>query len=247
MQTLEIQKPQLPRLPSMAQLYRSRPIELDDADTAAAAAVTVPSSAADIFLRQDYVAPSIEATEPNACAALTTAEKDALFRSLVKDYGDSLYYFVLKRVRHPDDAAEIAQQAFVEAACSLTSYRGEAGVSTWIFGIATNLSLNYLSRAPQRRYLFVSDEVLEGCASPELPPCESLSQREGLQLVSEAMNGLPAEMAEALNLVVVEELSYAEAAIELDVPVGTVRSRVSRARAAVRKYLRDAGYSTCPV
>ncbi|MBC7599805.1 MAG: RNA polymerase sigma factor [Polaromonas sp.] len=165
-----------------------------------------------------------------------------LFSGLVREYGTSLYYFVLKRVKHPDDAADIAQQAFVEAACSITSYRGEAELSTWIFGIAINLARNHISRAPQHRHRFESDEVLESCSSPELQPCESLSQRQGLKLVSEAMNLLPPEMANALNLVAVEDMSYEEAAAELQVPIGTVRSRVSRARAAVRKHLRGAGY-----
>jgi RNA polymerase sigma-70 factor (ECF subfamily) len=170
------------------------------------------------------------------------ADKEELFRNLIKEYGASLYYFVLKRVGHADDAADIAQQAFVEAACSLTSFRGEAEISTWIFGIATNLARNHISRAPKNRHRFESDDVLENCESPQPRPCESLSQRQGLELVSEAMERMPREMAQALNLVAVEELSYDDAAAQLNVPVGTVRSRVSRARAAVRQHLRSAGY-----
>jgi RNA polymerase sigma-70 factor (ECF subfamily) len=168
--------------------------------------------------------------------------KEALFRQLMADYGASLYYFVLKRVGHPDDAADIAQQTFVEAACSYTTYRGQAELSTWIFGIATNLARNHISRAPQHRHRFESDDVLDACESADLQPCESLSQRQGLELVTEAMRQMPTEMARALSLIAVEELSYEEAAIELDVPVGTVRSRVSRARAAARAHLRSNGY-----
>lgn len=170
------------------------------------------------------------------------ANKEKLFRSLVLEFGSSLYYFVLKRVGHADDAADIAQQAFVEAACSLTKFRGEAELSTWIFGIATNLARNYLNRAPHRKHRFEAEEVLEACEAPDVEPSEQLSQRQGLQLVADAMGKLPPEMANALSLVVVEELSYEEAAIELGVPIGTVRSRVSRARVAVREYLVRAGY-----
>lgn len=189
------------------------------------------------------LAPSHFEFQPHAPAPLPSlADKEALFRNLIKEYGASLYYFVLKRVGHADDAADIAQQAFVEAACSLTSYRGEAELSTWIFGIATNLARNHISRAPKHRHRFESDAVLEGCESPGLRPCESLSQRQGLELVTQAMDNMPPDMAQALNLVAVEELSYEDAAVELNVPVGTVRSRVSRARAAVRQHLRSAGY-----
>jgi RNA polymerase sigma factor (sigma-70 family) len=185
-----------------------------------------------------------EDRQPALRALPPAGGNETLFRDLVKEYGASLYYFVLKRVKHPDDAADIAQQAFVEAACSLTSFRGEAELSTWLFGIATNLSRNHVSRAPQNRHRFESDDVLEECESAELDPGESLSQRQGLQLVTEAMRRLPPEMAAALDLVAVQELSYEEAANQLRIPVGTVRSRVSRARAAVREHLRSVGYCT---
>jgi len=178
----------------------------------------------------------------DAPAPISAAAKDALFRNLVKEYSASLYYFVLKRVGHPDDAADIAQQAFVEAACSFTSFRGEAELSTWIFGIATNLSRNHISRAPQHRHRFETDEVLDTCESSDLLPCETLSQRQGLELVSQAIDLMSPEMSQALVLVVIDELTYEEAASELDVPVGTVRSRVSRGRAAVRQHLTKAGY-----
>lgn len=201
--------------------------------------LTVPPGDGDIML-SDGLFQREEA--PRSKSAGCSPAMEEVFRGLVRDFGTSLYYFVLKRVGHPDDAADIAQQSFVEAACSLTSYRGEAELSTWIFGIATNLSRNHVNRAPQHRHHFESDDILEGCASPELSPSESLSQREGLALVSDAMKQLPQEMQEALTLIAIDELSYQEAAIELNVPVGTVRSRVSRARAAVRKHLREAGF-----
>jgi RNA polymerase sigma factor (sigma-70 family) len=196
-----------------------------------------------ITLQPPLFAPAVCDTDDDIQPACEIAvDKEALFRNIIKEYGNSLYYFVLKRVGHVDDAAEIAQQTFVEAACSLTSYRGEAEFSTWIFGIAANLARNHVSRAPQRRHRFESELVLDSCESPELQPCENLSQRQGLELVSEAISRMPPEMAQALNLVAVEEMSYKEAAQELNVPVGTVRSRVSRARAAVREHLSNAGY-----
>jgi RNA polymerase sigma factor (sigma-70 family) len=189
-----------------------------------------------------YVRITCVPAESSGASRNTVVDKDALFRGLVKEYGTSLYYFVLRRVGNPDDAADIAQQSFVEAACSLTSYRGEAELSTWIFGIATNLARNHVSRAPQHRHRFESEDVLNACEAADLPPCESLSQRQGLELASEAMRRMPVEMARALSLVAIDEMSYEEAAIELNVPVGTVRSRVSRARAAVRQHLTSAGF-----
>jgi RNA polymerase sigma-70 factor (ECF subfamily) len=182
---------------------------------------------------------AVAAAQPEAEVSF---DREALFRTLIKEYGKSLYYFIFKRVGHPDDAQEIAQQTMVEAACGLTSFRGEAELSTWIFGIAANLARNHITRAPQNRHSFEPEMVLDGCASDDLRPCEQLSQKQGLTLVSEAIEKMPAEMAQALNLVAIEELSYRDAAAELNVPVGTVRSRVSRARAVIKEHMLASGF-----
>jgi RNA polymerase sigma factor (sigma-70 family) len=172
----------------------------------------------------------------------STFDKEELFRGLIKEYGRSLYYFVLKRVGHPDDAEDIVQQTLVEAACGLTAYRGEAELSTWVFGIASNLARNHVTRAPQYRHQFESDLVLDGRESPDLQPCERLSQAQTLTLVSEAIDRMSPEMAHALNLVAIQDLSYKEAASKLKLPIGTLRSRVSRARAAIREHMSNAGF-----
>lgn len=168
-------------------------------------------------------------------------DQNVLFKELVAKYSASLYYFVLKRVSHPDDAAEITQQAFVSAAGAIGTYRGTAEISTWIFGIAHNLTRNHMSRSPQRRYHHESDDVLEDCEAAHADPCHQASSRQFLTLASQAIARLPDEMAEALNVVAIDGLSYKEAAEELAIPIGTVRSRVSRARVAVREYFSAAG------
>jgi RNA polymerase sigma factor (sigma-70 family) len=171
----------------------------------------------------------------------STLDKDELFRGLIKEYGKSLNYFVLRHVGHPDDAADIVQQTLVEAVCGLTKYRGEAELSTWVFGIASNLARNHVTRAPQYRHQFEPEMVLNSRESPDLQPCERLSQAQTLTLVSEAIDRMPPNMARALNLVAIDEMTYKEAASELNVPVGTLRSRVSRARAAIREHLSNSG------
>lgn len=164
---------------------------------------------------------------------------EALFRQLVAEYGRPLYYFILRRVRHDTDAEDLAQQAFVEAAASYSRFRGEAELSTWLFGIATNLTRNHLSRSPQRRHQFESADLLEDFESPQPGPCDQLILTESVRQLHLAMSALPKGSADALMLVGVDGLSYEEAARQLGVPVGTVRSRVSRARAEVRQKLRS--------
>ncbi|MDR6536944.1 RNA polymerase sigma factor [Variovorax soli] len=173
-------------------------------------------------------------------------DKEKVFRGLVKDYGAALHYFVLRRVGNPTDAEEVAQQALVEAAASFTAFRGEAEVSTWTFGIATNLIRNHLNRSPERRYVFESADILEEQEDPSGNPFDLLARRQAMHIVACKLGELPSGMAEALILVSVDGLSYEDTALQLGVPVGTVRSRISRARSAIRALLREAGCDGCP-
>ena len=168
-------------------------------------------------------------------------ETEILFRELMRDHQKRLYRFVIRYIDHPDDAADITQQAFVEAARTISSFRGDSKLSTWLYGIAMNMVRNYLSRAPHRVYRFESDEILGGLAGAELDPSDSLAQKELLELVECAFAGLPQEMSEVLSLVAIDEISYQEAADILAIPLGTVRSRVSRARAVLRTHFQQAG------
>ena len=165
--------------------------------------------------------------------------EERLRRCLTPEYRRSLYYFVLRRVGNPDEAEDLAQQALVEATQHIHRFRGEAEVSTWVHGIALNLARNHLSRSPQRRMVFESDEVLEESESPNSDPCDKAIQRQALVHLSEALRSLPEGSVQALMLVAVDGLSYEDAAAELGVPVGTIRSRVSRARAEVRQRLQS--------
>lgn len=154
---------------------------------------------------------AVIATEPEqepTAGEVTPEEKEALFRQLVSEYGRALHYFVLRRVGNETDAADIAQQAFTEAALSLKTFRGEACVSTWIFGIANNLTRNHLNRSPSRRHVFESSEVLESFEAPDTDPSELLARRQSMEMVSRALDTLPAPMAQALMLVSIEGASF---------------------------------------
>lgn len=71
-------------------------------------------------------------------------DQELLFRELIDQHQRRLYRFVIKYIDHPDDAADITQQAFVEAARTIASFRGDSKLSTWLFGIAMNMVRNYL-------------------------------------------------------------------------------------------------------
>lgn len=168
-------------------------------------------------------------------------DQELLFRQLVAQHQRRLYRFVIKYIDHPDDAADITQQAFVEAARTIASFRGDSKLSTWLFGIAMNMVRNYLSRAPHRVHRFETDESLIGVPSSEPDPSDSLVQKELLIMAERAFCDLPVEMSEVLGLVAIDEISYQDAADILSIPLGTVRSRVSRARAVMRAQFEQAG------
>lgn len=168
-------------------------------------------------------------------------ERDALFRTLVQSHGTRLQRFILKNIGQSSDAEDLAQQAFMEAVRSYESFKGQSELSTWLYGIAMNLVRNYLSRAPHRRYTFSGDEELAEMAADTLSPAQAHEQTQHMQHLQSALAELPQAMREVLLMVGMDELSYEEAAALLTVPVGTVRSRLSRARSTLRAKLQARG------
>lgn len=168
-------------------------------------------------------------------------DRETLFRNLVQSHGTRLHRFIVKNIGNRDEAHDMTQQAFLEAVRSFESYKGQSELSTWLYGIAMNLVRNHLSRAPHRRYEFTDDSELAHVMCDSLSPDEATAQSEHLQHLQAAMAELPQSMQDVLLMVAVDEMSYEEAAALLTVPVGTVRSRLSRARAALKDKLQARG------
>src|SRR5690606_863021 len=106
----------------------------------------------------------------------------------------------------------------VQAVQSYRSFRGESQLSTWLYGIALNLVRNYLSRAPERRYVVLDEGALAFEEDGGLNPEQALEQRQDMATLSEALEELPEHMRELLLLVGTDEISYEEAAALLSVP-----------------------------
>lgn len=201
--------------------------------------------------RSESDAPTSSPATPPAQTSLdhlvAPVDEDALFRKLVESHSSRLYRFILKHIGNSSDAEDLAQQAFVEAVQAYRSFRGESQLSTWLYGIAMNLVRNYLSRAPHRRHHIVDESALDGMSESDLhgqtvhDPEQQLAQAQAFQQLDAALSELPVHMRELLLLVGVEALSYEEAAVLLTVPIGTVRSRLSRARKALSEKLEARG------
>jgi len=178
---------------------------------------------------------------PDAQSGGTDTPDDALLCELVQAHAGRLQRFVARHIGSTTDAEDLAQQAFAEAARSYRTFRGESQLSTWLYGIALNLVRNYLSRSPEYRYEFTDESALDQHHAETLAPAELAERRQSIELLQQALDELPANMRDILLLVGLDGLSYEEAAVMLTVPVGTVRSRLSRARAALRDRLSRKG------
>jgi RNA polymerase sigma-70 factor (ECF subfamily) len=174
--------------------------------------------------------------------------ENALFKQLVESHSSRLYRFILKHIGNTSDAEELAQQAFVEAVQAYRTFRGESQLSTWLYGIAMNLVRNYLSRSPHRRYQMTDESVLEDISESEMgdrtvnDPEAQYARAQLFKKMDDAMVDMPPHMRELLMLVGVEALTYEEAAVLLTVPIGTVRSRLSRARKTLNERLEVSGF-----
>ena len=161
------------------------------------------------------------------------------FEVLVLKYRHRIFSLVLRFVRDPDEVQDVVQEAFIKAYRALPAFRGDSAFYTWLYRIAINTAKNYLvsrSRRPPGVDIEVEDaEYLEGAgflrdnADPE-----SLLATEQLRAaVDGAIRRLPEDLRTALSLREYEGLSYEEIAEVMRCPVGTVRSRIFRAREAV--------------
>lgn len=176
-------------------------------------------------------------SEESNTSAQPAKNENTSFNDLVKLYRTPLYRFVLRHIGNPADAEDIAQQTFVEAYSSLQSFRGQSALSTWLYGIAMNLVRNYLNRAPHRVRKYESDEVLAVMPDEADGPQALIERMELFTRLYEEVDTLSDELRQTFLLVAIEGRSYEETAQLLDIPIGTVRSRLFRAREAIKARL----------
>ena len=168
------------------------------------------------------------------------------FDLLVRKYQHKVVKLVLRYVRNPAEAEDIAQEAFIKAYRALPQFRGDSAFYTWMYRIAINTAKNSLAsrdRSPIAYDLDLNDpeeshSVQTKLQDPDTPEGMALTEEIRL-IVNSAIEGLPEELKTAIVLRELDGLSYEEIAAAMDCPVGTVRSRIFRAREAIDKRLRE--------
>lgn len=162
---------------------------------------------------------------------LTEKEVAELFR----DHGRNIFRFIMKKVRNEDDAEDILQTAMCEAMRARKNFMWQSKPQTWVCGIAVNLIKAYYARSDFFRYDFETEDALDDVAAEGQDPAEIIARNEVTNAIQGHLSALPEDFRVALTMVAEENHSYDEAAAALGIPVGTVRSRIFRARACLKK------------
>lgn len=170
----------------------------------------------------------------------------AAFDLLVIKYQHKVVKLVMRYMRNAADAEDVAQEAFVKAYRALPQFRGDSAFYTWLYRIAINAAKNALAsrdRNPVSSGLDMNDgdesrSVINRLKDPDTPEGLALTD-EIRDVVNKAIDDLPEDLRSAIVLRELEGLSYEDIAATMECPVGTVRSRIFRAREAIDRRLRE--------
>ena len=183
---------------------------------------------------------SNELTDKELVKRVQKGDKGA-FDLLVLKYEHKIVNLVMRYVRDPEQALDISQEAFIKAYRALPRFRGDSAFYTWLYRIAVNTAKNFLAaqrRRPMDIELDMQDPDQYGLHAKlketDTPEAVTLSQ-ELQETLERAIEALPDDLRTAIILRELDGMSYEEIAQTMDCPVGTVRSRIFRARDAIGK------------
>ncbi len=183
------------------------------------------------------------ASVDNELVARVQRGDKAAFDLLVKKYQHKIVGLISRYIKDHAEVLDVAQDAFVKAYRALPNFRGDSAFYTWLYRIAINTAKNYLAaqgRRPPGSDIdsAEAENYTMGDALREHDSPEKLLMRDQMRkLVHDTMEALPDELKTALSLREFENMSYEDIAHVMDCPVGTVRSRIFRARAAIDEAL----------
>ena len=188
---------------------------------------------------------------PAFIRALRAGQSSAMERFLSR-YQDRLFNAVLKIVSNHDDAADITQEALMQMLQHIDQFNGQSSLYTWVFRITTNQALSHCRKRKLRHTVPLTQSGADGtmiarvpepCAGPDSNPADQVEIKLDHQRVMAAMADLPVDFRTLLVLRDVEECGYEQIAQITDLPVGTVKSRLFRARQALRALLEESSRS----
>jgi RNA polymerase sigma-70 factor (ECF subfamily) len=176
--------------------------------------------------------------------ARAKAGDEIAYRTLLDKYERAVFTICLRMVRNRDEATDLAQDAFIKVFSMLERYNPSYAFSSWLFKITSNLCIDYLRK--RRIETFAMDEPISGdkgdiqrqYEAPDPDPETEYIRKEKMERLSEAIENLPPHYRIMLILRHQQNLSYEEIAESLDIPLGTVKARIHRAREMLKASLK---------
>ena len=195
--------------------------------------------------------PKSNTSEPMVSEAISDAEcvrklqrgETDAFETLIRRHQKTIFNLVYRMLGDYDEAAEISQEAFLSAYRAIGNFRGEANFSTWLYRIALNHATTRRKSLNIRQQRSVPIENTEPASDPHPGPAESMEKKEIRQRVQQALNRLEPDDAAVILLRDLQDVSYEEVARVLEIPIGTVKSRLHRARQALKSELASYFYA----
>ncbi|RKP52188.1 RNA polymerase sigma factor [Trinickia fusca] len=178
-----------------------------------------------------------DGSKSSAADRAASAEFDGWYRM----HGQAIYRFIMRRVGSAEDARDILQSTYLGAWENRALYRGTAQPKTWLTAIALSVLRNHVMRAYDARVVVVSIDDHEEELIDTRAPERCIAVKQSFSKLVDFAQSLPAEQQRMLELLFIDNGSYVEVAAALGIPVGTVRSRLSRLRARLDKYIETGG------
>jgi RNA polymerase sigma-70 factor (ECF subfamily) len=200
-------------------------------------------AARNAFLRFLRDKPHVKEVDIQLIARAKSGDEIA-YRTLLEKYERAVFSICLRMVRNRDEANDLAQDAFIKVFSMLERYNPSYAFSSWLFKITSNLCIDYLRK--RRIETFAMDEPISGdkgdiqrqYEAPDPDPETEYIRKEKMERLSEAVENLPPHYRIMLILRHQENLSYEEIAGSLEIPLGTVKARIHRAREMLKASLK---------
>lgn len=188
---------------------------------------------------------SASSIEDDKFVADALAGNEDSYKKLVDKYDRPIFFHIRKMIREQEMVEDLVQEVFIKAFKNLQTYSNEYAFSTWLYRIATNHTIDYL-RKKKLQTFSINDPIKtkDGEMEVQLPDMSfstdaPVMKKERKAIVQEAIMNLPDKYKKVIQLRHMEELSYDEIADELDLPLGTVKAHIFRARELLYKALVD--------
>lgn len=188
--------------------------------------------------------PSESSEQDRALVQEALSGRQGAYEDLMQKYSKALYHHIYRMVRGKVEVDDLVQESFIKAFSALQSYSADYAFSTWLYKIATNHTIDFLRK--KKLPTFSIDKPIntkDGELEYEVPdttyrPDRHIVQDQRKALIQEAINALPPKYHRVIVMRHQQEKSYDEIARELDLPLGTVKAHIFRARELLNKYLR---------